>query len=101
MNIGYNYLVYVQSAKISTATPQLFVGLQNKEVVMCVFCAAIPATLAVGANINAKQIRERREAEGRGEALPEKKPIPVGKITVIAMGALVTASVVYHTQFNG
>jgi hypothetical protein len=65
------------------------------------FCAAIPATLAVGANVNAKQIRERREAGERGETLPGKKQIPVGKLTVIAAGALVTASVVYHTRFNG
>jgi len=68
---------------------------------MCMFCAAIPATLAVGVNVNAKQIRERREAEERGETLAEKKQASVGKITVIATGALVAASVVYHTQFNG
>jgi hypothetical protein len=65
------------------------------------FCAAIPATLAVGANLSAKQIRERRKAEELGETSPEKKQIPVGKLTVIAAGALVTASVVYHSQFNG
>jgi len=68
---------------------------------MCMFCAAIPAMLAVGANVNAKQIRERRAAEQRGETLPEKKQIPVGKITVVAAGALVVASVAYHSQFNG
>lgn len=68
---------------------------------MCMFCAAVPATLAVGANLNAKQLRERREADERGEAVPEKKQIPVGKITVLAAGALVAASVVYHTQLNG
>lgn len=68
---------------------------------MCMFCAAIPATLAVGANLNAKQIRERRAAEERGERLPEKDKIPVGKIMVVAAGALVAASVVYHTQLNG
>ena len=38
---------------------------------MCMFCAAIPATLAVGVNVNAKQIRNRREAEERGETLLE------------------------------
>jgi len=65
------------------------------------FCAAIPATLAVGANLNAKQIRERREAEKRGETTPEKKQIPVGKMTVIAAGALVAASVVYHSRLSG
>lgn len=67
---------------------------------MCVFCAAVPATLAVGANLNAKQIRKRREAEERGEMSTERKQVPVGKITAIAAGALVTASVVYHSQLN-
>lgn len=71
------------------------------EVEMCMFCAAIPATLAVGVNVNAKQIRKRREAEERGETLPETKQAPVGKITVVAAGMLVAASVVYHTQLNG
>lgn len=71
------------------------------EVEMCIFCAAIPATLAVGVNVNAKHIRERRKAEESEETLPEKKRAPVGKITVVAAGALVAASVVYHSQFNG
>lgn len=68
---------------------------------MCIFCAAVPATLAVGANVNAKQIRERRAAEQHGETVAEKKQVPVGKITILAAGALVAASVVYHTQLNG
>lgn len=68
---------------------------------MCMFCAAVPATLAVGANVNAKQIRKRREVEERGEALPEKKQIPVGKLTAMATGMLVAASVAYHIQLNG
>jgi hypothetical protein len=68
---------------------------------MCVFCAAIPATLAVGANLTTKQLREQREAAERRETTPEKKQVPVGRLTVIAAGALVTASVIYHSQFNG
>ena len=68
---------------------------------MCVFCAAIPTTLAVGANLNAKQLRQNREAEKRGEPSSEKKSIPIGKITLLTAGALVIASVVYHSQFNG
>ena len=68
---------------------------------MCVFCAAVPATMAVGASLNAKQRRERREAEERGESSPEKKIIPFGKVTIIAAGTLVVASAVYHSQFNG
>jgi hypothetical protein len=68
---------------------------------MCAFCAAIPTTLAVGANLNAKQLRQKREAEERGEILSEKSSIPVGKITLLTAGALLAASVLYHTQFNG
>ncbi|MBN1453795.1 MAG: hypothetical protein JW963_22465 [Anaerolineales bacterium] len=68
---------------------------------MCMFCAAIPAALAVGANANAKQLRERRKVEERGEILPEKEQVPIGKVTLLAAGALVVASVVYHSQLNG
>ena len=68
---------------------------------MCAFCATIPATLAVGANLNAKQLRERRESEEREEPPSKKKAIPIGKITLLVAGVLVAASVVYHTQFNG
>jgi hypothetical protein len=68
---------------------------------MCVFCTAVPATLAVGANFNAKQLRERREAEKRGQTMQDKKKVPIGKVTFIAAGALVVASAVYHSQYNG
>ncbi len=53
---------------------------------MCMFCAAIPATTAVGAKLNADQLHK-----------PEEQRKPVSKITGIAILALVTASVVYHT----
>jgi hypothetical protein len=53
---------------------------------MCIFCAAIPATAAVGAKLNAGQLQKPAE---------ERKPI--GKITGIAVAFLVAASFVYHT----
>lgn len=68
---------------------------------MCVFCAAIPATLAVGAKLQADQMRERRKAEERGESLTERNPVPVGKIALVAAGALVVASVIVHSQNSG
>ena len=68
---------------------------------MCVFCAAVPATLAVGAKLQADQMRERREAEERGESPTEQRPVPVGKIALVAAGALVVASVIVHSQNSG
>ena len=53
---------------------------------MCIICAAIPATAAVGAKLNADQLGKPEE---------QRKPIP--KITGIAIALLVTASVIYHT----
>ena len=53
---------------------------------MCIICAAIPATAAVGAKLNADQLQK-----------PEEERRPIGKITGIAIALLVTSSVVYHT----
>jgi len=49
-------------------------------------CAAIPATAAVGAKLNADQLHKPEE---------QRKPIP--KITGIAIALLITASIIYHT----
>jgi len=62
---------------------------------MCIFCAAIPATAAVGANLNAKQKATRRAAEDAGIELPKEKPI--AKATVGAILLLGVASAVFHT----
>lgn len=53
---------------------------------MCIFCAAIPATAAVGAKLNADQLHK-----------PEEERKPVSKITGIAVALLVASSIVYHT----
>jgi hypothetical protein len=53
---------------------------------MCVICAAIPASAAVGAKLNADQLHK-----------PEEQRKPVSKITGIVIVLLVAASVVYHT----
>jgi hypothetical protein len=53
---------------------------------MCIICAAIPATAAVGAKLNADQLHK---PEG------ERKPVP--KITGIVIVLLVASSVIYHT----
>ncbi len=53
---------------------------------MCVFCAAIPATAAVGAKLNADQLSK-----------PVEERKPVSKITGVVIGLLVLTSVIYHT----
>ena len=53
---------------------------------MCVFCAAIPATAAVGAKLNADQLHKAEE---------QRKPI--AKITGVVIALLVASSVTYHT----
>ena len=53
---------------------------------MCIICAAIPATAAVGAKLNADQLHK-----------PEEERKPISKITGIVVAILVTGSVVYHT----
>lgn len=53
---------------------------------MCMICAAIPATAAVGAKLNADQLNK-----------PPEERKPVSKITGIAIAFLVLCSVTYHT----
>ncbi len=53
---------------------------------MCIFCAAIPATAAVGARLNAGQLQK-----------PDEERKPIGKITGIAVAFLAVASILYHT----
>ena len=53
---------------------------------MCMFCAAVPVTAAVGARLNAEQLDK-----------PNERRRPVAKITGIVIVLLITASIVYHT----
>ena len=52
---------------------------------MCVICAAIPATAAIGAKLNADQIHKE-----------ESRRLPVSKLTAGVIGLLVIASAIYH-----
>jgi len=52
---------------------------------MCMFCAAIPATAAIGAKLNADQLRKE-----------ESRRLPIPKITGLLIGLLMIASTIYH-----
>jgi hypothetical protein len=64
---------------------------------MCVFCAAVPATLAVGTSLEGQQRAERREAAAKGQPIPEPR-WPARKLTGVAVTCLVAAAVAYHTH---
>ena len=53
---------------------------------MCMICAAIPATAAVGARLNANQLDK-----------PIEQRKPIFKLTGFVIALLVLASIVYHT----
>jgi hypothetical protein len=53
---------------------------------MCMICAAIPATAAVGAKLNADQLHKE-----------ESRRLPIPKITAFLIGLLLIGSTIYHT----
>jgi hypothetical protein len=63
---------------------------------MCVFCAAIPATLAIGANAKIQQNKQIKLEEA--QKLSKQSNIPVGLTTGLVVGGLVISSIIYHTQ---
>lgn len=66
---------------------------------MCMFCAAIPAALAVGANAQAKQHRSEAEAKARGDK-PTRSKVPPKAATAIVVAGLAVGSIVYHSQIS-
>jgi hypothetical protein len=63
------------------------------------FCAAIPATLAVGAAAHQKQHLAQQQSQVLGKK-PSKPVLPAGKVCAVMVTGLVAASVVYHTQLG-
>ena len=56
---------------------------------MCVFCAAIPATAAMGAKLNADKKRHER-----------LRTLPIVRLTTVSFALLVIASALYHTLIS-
>jgi hypothetical protein len=67
---------------------------------MCLFCAAIPAALAVGLKAEAQQRQQEKQAQLRGEE-PGSPRLPVKVLTVAAVAGLGLASITYHSQLSG
>ena len=64
---------------------------------MCIFCAAIPATVAASASIQHKQ-RQQNETPGPSA---KASPFPIKKVTTVIVAGLVVGSVVTHTHLMG
>ena len=67
---------------------------------MCMFCAAIPAALAVGVKLDSEERKNIRQAQAV-EDESSKSRIPVEPLTALAVSVLLAASLVYHTQLAG
>lgn len=67
---------------------------------MCMFCAAIPATLAVGAAARQKQRQAQQKSAQSGEP-PARPALPAGPVTAAVVTGLAIASVVCHTHLGG
>lgn len=78
---------------------------------MCMFCAAVPMTVALGAAAHAKQqsakrtesqaMQEISEGETTNPSIPQwVVDLPTPQITLVVIGGLVAGSVVYHSRIS-
>jgi len=67
---------------------------------MCMFCAAIPTTLALGMTVKNNQLQKKIKAESEGSPLPRPKIRPK-PITAAAIAGLMVCSIITHTSLQG
>jgi hypothetical protein len=67
---------------------------------MCIFCAAIPAALAVGVKAHSEQHKQLQSAKEQGLEPPKLK-IPAKTATGLVVAGLVAGSILYHTGSGG
>lgn len=63
---------------------------------MCMFCAAIPASVALGAAVTGKQKLRDQQVQNNLEATSTPRRLLAGKVSVAITGGLIVCSVVYH-----
>jgi hypothetical protein len=63
---------------------------------MCMFCALVPMSAAVGAAADGKRRQQRDQALQRGEPPPLAASLPVRKMAVGVTGGFVVCAAVYH-----
>ena len=66
---------------------------------MCIFCAAIPVTVAFGAKAHTEQRHQAEQAKTTGQPV-KVRVLSAGQITGILVAGLAIGSVVTHTHLN-
>jgi hypothetical protein len=68
---------------------------------MCIFCAAVPAAVSLGAAAHAKQKQTERAPSPQAEKRAAwVRSVPASQATAVVVAGLVTASVIYHAQLG-
>lgn len=67
---------------------------------MCMFCASLPAVMAVGVAAQAQTNEKQRAARDRGETPAPVKVQPI-KVALVVAGGVVAAAVAYHAATQG
>jgi len=65
---------------------------------MCLFCAAIPLTAAIGVKMNAEQKTARQDSDK--ENIQPRHDKPIAKVTIVAVILLTVCSFVYHAVLS-
>ena len=82
-------------AEIDFFGPALPSAFSRRRLAMCLLCAAVPATLALGA---ADQAHRRREEASLPPAGRQPFRMPISTRAALTVVALVVAAAVYHTR---
>lgn len=72
---------------------------------MCVFCAAVPAAVSLGAVAKAKQNQAKHETTAAADAIPHPAPngllaLPAERVTGVVVVCLIAGSVVVHSRIT-
>lgn len=67
---------------------------------MCMFCASLPAVMAVGVAAQAQTNEKQRAARDRGETPAPAKVQPI-KVALVVAGGVMAAAVAYHAATQG
>ena len=72
-------------------------GFSRRRLAMCLLCAAVPATLALGTADQAHRRREEEASLPAAELRPRRR-MPISTRAAVTVAALLIGAAVYHTR---